>query len=63
VIGLAGAFAAARGLSRFLFGVSPADPLTLTAVSALLIAVALLATYIPSHRALHIDPVSALRTE
>ena len=63
VIGLAGAFAAARGLSRFLFGVSPADPLTFTAVSALLIAVALLATYIPSRRALHVDPASALRTE
>ena len=62
-IGLAGAFAGARVIARFLFGVSPVDPITFAAVSVLMIAIALLATYIPSRRALGVDPIEALRTE
>jgi predicted permease len=63
VLGLAGAFAASRLLAGFLFGVAPSDPATFAGVSVLMIAVALLATYIPSRRALQVDPVSALRSE
>ena len=62
-IGLVGAFAAARAIARFLFGVGPTDPATFLAVSALLTLVALLAAYIPSRRALRVDPVSALRAD
>ena len=62
-IGLAGAFAAARTLSAFLFGVGATDPLTFGAVAVLMLAVATLASYIPSRRALKVDPVVALRAE
>jgi predicted permease len=60
-IGLLGALLAARVLSTFLFGVGASDPLTFGAVALLLLAVACLATYVPSRRALQVDPVSALR--
>jgi putative ABC transport system permease protein len=62
-IGLVGSFAAARALSRFLFGVEATDPLTFGAVSLLLLIVALIASYIPSRRAMRVDPIVALRTE
>jgi ABC-type lipoprotein release transport system permease subunit len=50
-------------IARFLFGVNAGDPATFAAVCTLLIAVALLATYIPSRRALAVDPIAALRSE
>ena len=62
-IGLAGAFAAARALSAFLFGVSASDPLTFSGVALLMLIVAVVASYIPSRRALRVDPVLALRAE
>jgi putative ABC transport system permease protein len=62
-LGLAGAQALARALASLLFGVGPADPATFAAVSALVLVVALLATWVPARRAAGIDPVSALRTE
>jgi putative ABC transport system permease protein len=62
-IGLAGAFAAARALTAFLFGVGATDPLTFAGVALLLLIVALLASYIPSRRALKVDPIVALRAE
>jgi predicted permease len=62
-IGLAGALGAVRVLSRFLFGVDPYDPLTFGAVCVVLLSVALLASYVPSRRALRVDPVEALRGE
>jgi predicted permease len=62
-IGLAGAFVAARALSAFLFGVGTADPLTFGGVALLMLAVAMLASYIPSRRALKVDPVIALRAQ
>jgi putative ABC transport system permease protein len=62
-LGLAGSWAFTRFLQNLLFGVTAHDPLTLTAVSALLVAVALLASYIPSRRATRVDPVAALRHE
>lgn len=62
-IGLAGAFAATRVLAAFLFGVGATDPLTFAAVALLLLGVAFLASYIPSRRALRVDPITALRAE
>jgi putative ABC transport system permease protein len=62
-IGLAGSVVAARLLSSFLFGIEPSDPLTYALVSTLLLFVTLLATFIPSRRALRVDPLTALRAE
>ena len=62
-IGLAAAVALARALSSLLFSVSSSDPITFAAVSILLVAVALLACYIPARRALRVDPIIALRYE
>ena len=62
-IGLAGAFASARALSAFLFGVTPSDPTTFSAVALLMLLVAVGASYVPSRRALTVDPVVALRAE
>ena len=61
--GLAGAAAATRALSAFLFGVGTWDPATFSGVALLLLVVAAAATYVPSRRALRVDPVVALRTE
>jgi ABC-type antimicrobial peptide transport system permease subunit len=63
MLGLAGAFALTRTLTSFLFGVQPTDPATFAAVSALLLFVALLASYVPARRAASVDPVTALRAE
>jgi putative ABC transport system permease protein len=52
-----------RILGSLLFGVSAWDPMTIGLVVTLLSAVALAATYVPAHRATHVDPVTALRYE
>jgi putative ABC transport system permease protein len=62
-LGLLGAFAATRALTAFLFGVGASDPLTFGGVALLLLAVAGAASYIPSRRALRVDPMIALRAE
>jgi ABC-type antimicrobial peptide transport system permease subunit len=63
VAGIAGAFALSRILARFLYGVTVTDPLTYAGVAALLLAVAILASYLPARRATAIDPMAALRSE
>ena len=62
-IGIAGALAVTRVLDSLLFGVSASDPLTFAAVSAALITVLLLATYLPARRATRVDPIVALRAD
>jgi putative ABC transport system permease protein len=63
VIGLAASLALTRLMSSLLFGVKPADPMTFVAVSCLLGLVAMLACWIPAHRAAKTDPMVALRYE
>ena len=48
-------------LIRFLYNVTPSDPLTYAAVAATLLAVALLAAFLPARRATKVDPITALR--
>jgi predicted permease len=62
-IGLVAALAFSRLLSGLLFGVRSNDPLTFAAIAILLMAVALLASYIPARRAARIDPMISLRCE
>ena len=62
-LGLLGALALTRFISSLLFGVEPNDPLTFFTVMLTLIAVALLASYIPARRATKVDPLAALRYE
>jgi ABC-type antimicrobial peptide transport system permease subunit len=62
-IGVASAFALARLLTGALFGVTPQDPFTFAAVPALLVAVAVIAVWMPTRRATRVDPLIALRAE
>jgi ABC-type antimicrobial peptide transport system permease subunit len=62
-LGLLGSAVLARFISGLLYGVSALDPLTFVAISVLLSAVALLASYLPAQRAMKVDPLTALRDE
>jgi ABC-type antimicrobial peptide transport system permease subunit len=60
-LGLAGAAAVTRVVSSFLVGVSATDPITFAAVPALLLTVAIVASFVPARRASRVDPNVALR--
>jgi predicted lysophospholipase L1 biosynthesis ABC-type transport system permease subunit len=62
-IGLTASLALMRGMRAILFGIEPTDPLTLIAVGAALMVVALLAVAAPALRAMRVDPGTALRNQ
>ena len=62
-IGLAAAAVLTRLMKSVLFGISPVDPLTYTAVPLVLVAAAVVASYLPARRAAAVDPVETLRAE
>jgi putative ABC transport system permease protein len=61
--GIVASLIVAHAVTHFLMGVSPSDPLTFVGVSALLGSAAMLACYLPAHRATRVDPIIALRCE
>ncbi|HKD81973.1 MAG TPA: ABC transporter permease [Candidatus Angelobacter sp.] len=63
IVGLVLTFIASRGIGSLLVGVSPSDPLTFLAVTLLLAAVGLAASFIPARRAMKVEPLSALKYE
>jgi putative ABC transport system permease protein len=63
VVGTGIALGVTRGLSRFLFGVSPFDPVAFGVVAVTLLLSGIAATYLPARRATRVDPVTALRVE
>jgi ABC-type antimicrobial peptide transport system permease subunit len=63
VVGLGAAYWLTRLLANFLFGIKPGDPLAFSIVAAVLVVVTLLAAFVPTRRAMHVDPIVALRQE
>jgi predicted permease len=63
ILGLAGAEVLTRFMASLLFGIGVHDPLTFLAVAGILISVAAAACWIPARRAMHVDPMVALRYE
>jgi putative ABC transport system permease protein len=62
-IGLVGALAVTGLVKSLLFEVTPTDPATFVGVAVVLVAAAIMASYLPARRAAAIDPIEALRTE
>ncbi|MGA2324653.1 MAG: ABC transporter permease [Bryobacteraceae bacterium] len=62
-LGVLASLALTRMLARFLYGITPTDPMTFLAVSGLLAAIGILAGYFPARRAAGVDPLTALRAE
>jgi putative ABC transport system permease protein len=63
VLGVALAFAGTRLMQKFLYGVSPTDPISLSVAATVLLLVGIAANWLPARRAASLDPVSALRAE
>jgi ABC-type antimicrobial peptide transport system permease subunit len=63
MVGVPAAAVSGRLLRAFLFGVTPTNPATLTMVAMAMLAVALIAAYLPARRASRVDPMTALRSE
>jgi ABC-type antimicrobial peptide transport system permease subunit len=62
-LGIPCALGSSRLVGHLLFGISASDPVTLAVVPVALAAVAALAGYVPARRAMHVDPMIALRHE
>ena len=60
-LGLAGSLWAARFVEALLFQLEPRDPVTFGGAAAVLVAVGVLAAWLPAHRAARLDPVTVLR--
>jgi len=63
VVGLAATFGVTRVIQSLLYGVETTDPIAFAAGIAVLVAAALLATYLPARRAVAVDPLTSLRSE
>jgi macrolide transport system ATP-binding/permease protein len=63
IVGVPAALAASRTATALIFGIGAADVLSLAAAATILAAVAVLATWIPARRAMHVDPITVLRYE
>jgi len=63
LIGIAAALVSTRALASLLFGVAPLDPLTFVGMSGWMIAIGLLASYMPARRASNVNPVESLRAD
>jgi putative ABC transport system permease protein len=63
VIGLVGSLGVTRVIGSLLYGITPTDPLTFAAAALFIVVVALVASYVPTQRAVGVDPLVALRSE
>jgi ABC-type antimicrobial peptide transport system permease subunit len=63
MLGLLTAFVLTRLMQSLLFGISATDPITFIGISLVLLAVAILASYVPRLRATKVDPITALRAQ